>query len=148
MNLMVDDLASYFVHVFLCCSRQWYWCFLNWKWPIVYLAERRELGALWRNRASEATLPFYLFFLKLMWIFCFNEEYFLPTFFFIDGQWAWPERSLKTPVSFPKRTVISHLQLQIFDFTMIFMILPREHPQWRCLLCLCCLWRVRGPGHS
>ena len=47
---------------------QWFWCCLNWKWLIVYLAERRELGALWRPSASEATLPFYLFFLKLMWI--------------------------------------------------------------------------------
>ena len=66
--------------LFWCCSRQWCWCYLNWKWPGAVCVEFSSA----RQWGDTAILPI---FSDIDVNFCFHEEYFPPTTFFISYQY-------------------------------------------------------------
>ena len=66
--------------LFWCCSRQWWWCCLNWKRPGAVSVEF-SMARQWGNTAI---LPI---FSDIDVNFCFHEEYFPPTTFFISYQY-------------------------------------------------------------
>ena len=63
VNLMVDELGLYFVHVFLCCSRQWWWCYFKLKTTIVYTWS----AGTWVQHGDTATQPIFPD-IELTWI--------------------------------------------------------------------------------
>ena len=135
MNLMVDELASYFVYVFLCCSGQWYWCFFQLKMTDCVLGGAPGVGCIMAPQCQWG---------EIYVDFWFNGELF-PAYNFLH-RWVsglGPKDLSKSVFHFSKP--VFHfpkgLQLQIFDFTMISMTLPRRD-EWSLI------FRIESPENT